>query len=108
MQKEEEEKRKKEASKAQKEKEKREKAERPQIQQMKAKNDLQTQKTEVNSYELTIDGHKVSITKDQWTQILIIKLLMCGIPLLAKFPKGHMRLFALVAKNISLSSHHHH
>ena len=108
MQKEEKEKRRKEASKAQKEKEKREKAERPQIQQMKARNDLQTQKTEVDSYELTTYGHKVSITKDQWTKILIIKLLMCGIPLLAKFPKGHMRLFALVAKNISLSSHHHH
>ena len=107
LQKEEKEKRRKEASKAQKEKEKREKAERPQIQQMKAKNDLQTQKTEVDSYELTIDGHKVSITKDQWTKILIIKLLMCGIPLLAKFPKSHMRLFALAAKNISLSSHHH-
>ena len=75
---------------------------------MKAKNDLQTQKTEVDSYELTTYGHKVSITKDQWTQILIIKLLMCGIPLLAKFPKGHMRLFALAAKDISLSSHHHH
>ena len=69
---------------------------------MKAKNDLQIQKTEVD-FEM-----EVSKIKDQWTKKLIIKLLICGIPLLAKFPKGHMRLFALVAKNISLSSHHHH
>ena len=105
LQKEEKEKRRKEASKAQKEK--------TSIfyfgdlfQQRKAKNDLQTQEAEVGFYEL--DGHRVSLTNDQWIQIFIIKLLMCGIPLLAKFPPYHMRLFALANKDIYLSSHNHH
>merc|ERR1711994_532065 len=96
------EKRRKEASKAQKEK--------TSIfyfgdlfQQRKAKNDLQTQEAEVGFYEL--NGHRVSLTNDQWIQIFIIKLLMCGIPLLAKFPPYHMRLFALANKDIYLSSH---
>ena len=105
LQKEEKEKRRKEASKAQKEK--------TSIfyfgdlfQQRKAKNDLQTQEAEVGFYEL--DGHRVSLTNDQWIQIFIIKLLMCGIPLLAKFPPYHMRLFALANKDIYLSPHNHH
>ena len=105
LQKEEKEKRRKEASKAQKEK--------TSIfyfgdlfQQRKAKNDLQTQEAEVGFYEL--NGHRVSLTNDQWIQIFIIKLLMCGIPLLAKFPPYHMRLFALANKDIYLSSHNHH
>ena len=76
------------------------------FQQRKAKNDLQTQEAKVGFYEL--DGHRVSLTNDQWIQIFIIKLLMCGIPLLAKFPPYHMRLFALANKDISLSSHNHH
>ena len=105
LQKEEKEKRRKEASKAQKEK--------TSIfyfgdlfQQRKAKNDLQTQEAEVGFYEL--NGHRVSLTNDQWIQIFIIKLLMCGIPLLAKFPPYHMRLFALANKDIYLSSNNHH